>query len=161
MDRTYIREGSLNRASVCKSVFSSLQSRFIMGCLIDLGALRAWVFTCRWIMGYGGKHGVWGWFYIDKLRQAPIQLVEFRGCCSTLSSIFKDRRYTDFVSLTFISKSCYINSHTPTLETKLIITRISMRCELFQALFFFFFLYFGAEDCAKSTKAWAKCICTR
>lgn len=37
MDRIYIAGGSPNRASVCKPVFSSLLSRFIMGCLIQLG----------------------------------------------------------------------------------------------------------------------------
>lgn len=31
--------GSLNRARECKSVFSSLMSRFIMGCFIQLGGM--------------------------------------------------------------------------------------------------------------------------
>ena len=57
MDRRYIAGGSPNRASVCKSVFLSLLSRFIMGCLIQLG--RFVVMSTHMSMDYG-LCGVWG-----------------------------------------------------------------------------------------------------
>lgn len=61
MDRKNIHSkgGSPNRASVCKSVFSSLMSRLIMGCFVQFMGMSIHI---RWITGYGGTHGVWGGF---------------------------------------------------------------------------------------------------
>lgn len=37
-----------------------------MGCLIQLGRFMGMGIHMSMIMGYGGTHGVWGRFYIDK-----------------------------------------------------------------------------------------------